>query len=282
MHYRFARTRLFGSPSRQVPEEVVEARLHARAIIDARAARIETPLRITPTALQPDRPATRRRLAPMWIVPALAALAVSLLVLTVGGYALLAPATAEASLALTPGWVAAAGSATQSGESRGAIYAIAAHPGVRASIDGGALVDLPLHVRDIEPGHHVVRFEAGEQYETDLRAVRVTAGAISDLGLIALRLRVAKLHVAAEVGADVWLRGSRGPARRLKGPWPRVLELEPGDYELIAARYGYRSIVRPLHFDAARPSYRVNLQLTPTAWKKHDVWTLDQSDDVEM
>ena len=42
--------------------------------------------------------------------------------------------------------------------------------------------------------------------------------------------------------------------RRSGGPWPRTLDLEPGEYELVVFRAGYRAVVRRLTVSDSSPS----------------------------
>jgi hypothetical protein len=153
---------------------------------------------------------------------------------------------------------------------RGGISALPGHSGVVMIVDGESRGMLPLTLSNLPVGEHTVRFEAGERFRSIERTIVVVDNDVLDLGRIELELIEGSVTVnITDAAAQVWLR-SDDRAAKVVGPWPKVLLLAPGDYELIVARYGYRAQVRPLHIDAADAEQTVEVRLRPTTWLKDD------------
>jgi hypothetical protein len=151
------------------------------------------------------------------------------------------------------------------------LYVDGAHEGITVAVDGVPRGMLPVTLDDLEAGTHRLRFEAGPRFVPVEHSVALLSGERIDFGRVALELRTGQVRVeVTPEQSQVWLRGEEGAARALTGP--RTLELAPGDYELIVARRGYRSVVRPLRVDATRPEQVLRISLKPTDWARDDIW----------
>jgi hypothetical protein len=156
----------------------------------------------------------------------------------------------------------------------GALSALPAHDGILVSVDQRARGRLPLTVDGLAPGVHEVCFDAGHRFEPRCSRVDIHAGETVDLGRIELALIQGSVTVSVnEPHATVWLRSPEGSAP-LAGPWPRAVELPPGDYEIVVAKYGYHSQVRPLHVSAQHAEHAVRFELRPTSWRTVDALEL--------
>jgi hypothetical protein len=76
---------------------------------------------------------------------------------------------------------------------------------------------------------------------------------------------VGHLAISVEtVGARLLLVHKSSRERRvLAGPWPSTLDLDFGDYEVVATRFGHRAAVLRVHLDAAEPDARITVALAP-------------------
>jgi hypothetical protein len=106
--------------------------------------------------------------------------------------------------------------------------------GVTLSLDGATPQSSPL-IREVQPGKHVVRISA-PGYVTDERQVVAIEGALVTFD-IALTAEPAKLLVVARDGAALTIDG------RLQGtcPFPKPLELTPGDHLITLTEHGYET-----------------------------------------
>lgn len=157
----------------------------------------------------------------------------------------------------------------------GRVVALGAHPGITVRIDGVDRGGMPLDAVDLPPGEHELQFSAGERFVPMKKRIVVATGKTVDLGRVSLDLARGRLEVSLTTdGAQVWLRAGGGPPRRLSGPFPSVLELEPGDYEVVASRRGYRSVTRPVRIDAERAEQQLTIELQALDWARRDMWEL--------
>jgi PEGA domain len=194
-------------------------------------ARIEAPppsLRpISRTSIPPYEPPRR---SGWWIAAAAVVLSV------VGAWQLAALRRgAEAQLADTSVAPAAA-------QVRQIVNATSGMHGVSMRVDGEPRGVLPLSVDDLEPGEHTFRFEAPGYVPLE-RHVTLVRGESVDLEDIVLEQKPAKVHVELSPSNAFLLVGKpgAGEGKRYAGPWPRIVEIAPGQYDVMAFRGGYRS-----------------------------------------
>jgi serine/threonine-protein kinase len=136
-------------------------------------------------------------------------------------------------------------------------------PGVRIFVDGVDRGVLPVDLKDVAPGAHKVRFEAGDRYEKLEQNIEVPASGAKDLG--AVKLKVIKGQVTVDLatkGAIVTLVGKRVQKKLPDGPWPIKLDLEAADgWRLVAAKKGFQDFSQELSFDDGRAEKSVTITL---------------------
>jgi hypothetical protein len=109
---------------------------------------------------------------------------------------------------------------------------------------------LPLAVQDLAPGKHEVRFEA-PQHRPVTRTVAIASGNVVDLGQVALEPSTERIRIEL-TPLNAYLQLSHiasGNSQRFAGPWPRILDLRPGIYDVMAFRGGYRTWTMRLRVD---------------------------------
>jgi hypothetical protein len=114
--------------------------------------------------------------------------------------------------------------------------------GVNMVVDSEPRGILPLSLDDLEPGEHQLRFEA-PGYQPLERRVTLVRGETLDLGDIILEVAPSKLHVELSPSNAYLLLGKpgQGEGKRYAGPWPRIIDVPPGRYALMAFRGGFRT-----------------------------------------
>ncbi len=136
-------------------------------------------------------------------------------------------------------------------------------PGVRLFVDGTDRGVLPVDLKDVAPGMHRVRFEAGDRYEKLEQNTEVAAGQQKDLGTIKLKVLKGQVTVdLATKGAIVTLVGKKVQKKLPDGPWPIKLDLEASDgWRLVAAKKGFQDFSQELSFDDGRADKSVTITL---------------------
>src|SRR5262245_25131211 len=115
-------------------------------------------------------------------------------------------------------------------------------PGTRLYVDGNDRGVLPLALHDLTAGKHELRFEA-PKHRPLLRTLMVSAGTMVDLGEVTLAPSTERIRIELTPG-NAYLQLSNletGDNQRFAGPWPRVLDLPSGAYDVMAFRGGYRT-----------------------------------------
>lgn len=135
-------------------------------------------------------------------------------------------------------------------------------PDVRVIVDGVERGTLPVTLRDLEPGVHVVRFEAGEAFGVDERRVMVPEEGMVDLGEVTLdRERVEILIALQSPFASVAVTRFGGLPEPVSGPWPRTIYLPEGKYTLTAAQRGKKPKMVMLDLSLDKPKREIVLRL---------------------
>jgi serine/threonine-protein kinase len=138
--------------------------------------------------------------------------------------------------------------------------------GVRLFLDGTDRGTLPTELKDVAPGSHKTRFEAGDRYEPLEQTVDVVAGQTKDLGTIKLKVLKGQVTVdLATKGASVTLAstGSKKVQKKLPdGPWPIKLDLDTSDgWRLVATKKGFQDFGQDLSFDDGKAEKSVRIEL---------------------
>lgn len=135
-------------------------------------------------------------------------------------------------------------------------------PGVRMIVDGVERGTLPVTVKDLEPGMHEVRFEAGEAFGVDERRVMVPDEGVVDLGEVTLvRERVEVLIALQNPFASVAVTRFGGLPEPVSGPWPRTIYLPEGKYTLTAAQRGKKAKMIMLDLSLDKPKREIVLRI---------------------
>lgn len=142
----------------------------------------------------------------------------------------------------------------------------AVQSGVRLVLDGTDRGMLPLELRDLSPGSHQARFEAGDLYDKLEQSVQVVAGQVTNVGPVKLRVLKGQVKVdLATKGAVVTLvsTGSKKVQKRLPdGPWPIRLDLDAADsWRLVAVKKGFKDFGHDITFDDGRADKSVTITL---------------------
>jgi serine/threonine-protein kinase len=150
---------------------------------------------------------------------------------------------------------------------------IAATPNAKLFVDGTDKGTLPVELKDLAPGAHKLRFEAGDRYEKLEQSVDVESGKLKEIGPI--KLKVLKGQVALELateGAQVKLVDQKKVERKVpEGEWkkqPVKIELDPnGGWKIVATKKGFDDFSQELTFDdgVAEKSIRISLSETGKA-----------------
>ncbi len=129
-------------------------------------------------------------------------------------------------------------------------------------VDGVERGTLPVTVRDLEPGMHDVRFEAGEAFGVQARRVMVPEEGMVDLGEVTLdRERVEVLIALQSPFASVAVTRFGGLPEPVSGPWPRTIYLPEGKYTLTAAQRGKKAQMVMLDLTLDKPKREVVVRL---------------------
>lgn len=134
--------------------------------------------------------------------------------------------------------------------------------GVMATVEGKSWGPLPVSLSHLSPGTHRIRFEAPGYHAVE-RDVLVRAGEMADLDVV---LDPKPVQVVLEVeppNAFVLLSdsGNLGDGRRFPGPWPRIIELEPGNYTFVAFRAGFGTLQRNVDIEPGPKASAVRFEL---------------------
>lgn len=142
------------------------------------------------------------------------------------------------------------------------LSATSEQPDVRMIVDGVERGTLPVTVRDLEPGMHDVRFEAGEAFGVQARRVMVPEEGMVDLGEVTLdRERVEVLIALQSPFASVAVTRFGGLPEPVSGPWPRTIYLPEGKYTLTAAQRGKKAQMVMLDLTLDKPKREVVVRL---------------------
>jgi len=179
--------------------------------------------------------------------------------------------TASESIAASPAEVQQPASATPT--TRQGLALTSSQTGVDVEVDGVKRGTLPLLIDDLTPGEHHLRFSGSKLHRDLKRTVQISAGEIHDLGRIDLELAKVSLRIElTPPSASVVVRKLGSSERqKLKGPWPRSVELEPGDYEVTAYRYGYLPASQNARFKGSAEA-TVELELKPAPTDPDDIY----------
>jgi len=125
--------------------------------------------------------------------------------------------------------------------------------GAHLFIDGKDQGALPLVVHDMTAGKHEIRFEAPLHIPVT-RTLVLTSGQVVDLGDVSLLPKRESIRVElTPMNAYLQLTHTESrDSQRFAGPWPRVLELAPGQYDVMAFRGGYRTWAMRLRVEPGR------------------------------
>jgi serine/threonine-protein kinase len=163
-----------------------------------------------------------------------------------------------------PAPVPAAASAT-------GVKILAATPNAKVFVDGADKGTLPAELKDIAPGSHKLRFEAGDRYEKLEQSVDVEAGKMKEIGPI--KLKVLKGQVALELateGATVKLVDEKKTEKKVpeselkKGPVK--IELDPTkSWKIVATKKGMDDFSQDVSFDDGVAEKTVRIDLSDAA-----------------
>ncbi|HHH28497.1 MAG TPA: PEGA domain-containing protein, partial [Polyangiaceae bacterium] len=133
---------------------------------------------------------------------------------------------------------------------------------VMATVEGESWGPLPVSLSHLPPGTHRIRFEA-PGYHTLEREIAVREGQMIDIDVA---LEPKPVQVVLEVdppNAFVLLSeaGNLAEGRRFPGPWPRILEVEPGTYTFVAFRAGFGTLQRKVEIEPGPKASAVRFEL---------------------
>ncbi|MBK8257793.1 MAG: PEGA domain-containing protein [Polyangiaceae bacterium] len=142
--------------------------------------------------------------------------------------------------------------------------------GAKVFIDGAEKGTLPIDLKDLAPGTHKVRIEAGDRYEKVERSVEIAGGETKDLGTI--KLKVLKGQVVLELGtagANVAIVPDKSKKIEISDKqWksqPVKIELDPGEgYKLIATKKGFDDFKQEISFDDGQAVKTIKIDMTET------------------
>ncbi len=220
-----------------------------------------TTLRPSAVTLRPKQ--IERRSREPWLLAAVAMLAIGGGVwLTAGGPRASVPEPAAASNE-EPSAEEDAEPSEQPDLQQGVVLRTSAD-GVMATVAGKAWGPLPVTLSHLPPGTHRIRFEAPGFHDLE-REVVVRAGEMIDLDVA---LDPEPVQVVLEVeppSAFVLLSdsGNLGEGRRFPGPWPRIIELDPGRYTFVAFRAGFGTLQRTVDVEPGPKASAVRFELPP-------------------
>ena len=221
-----------------------------------------TTLRPSAVTLRPKQ--MQRPSREPWLVAAAAVLA-----LGAGAWLSMSDGTPDAATAATPAAVAPAeaepvdAKADAKPQSQQGVRLRTSAKDVMATVAGEAWGPLPVSLSHLSPGTHRIRFEAAG-YHTLEREVVVQGGRMIDLDVT---LEPKPVQVVLEVeppSAHVLVSesGNLADGRRFPGPWPRILELEPGSYTFVAFRSGFGNVQRKVDIEPGPKAAAVRFELS--------------------
>ena len=150
---------------------------------------------------------------------------------------------------------------------------LAGTPNAKVFVDGTEKGTLPVELKDLSPGSHKLRFEAGDRYDKLEQTVDVETGKLKDVGPI--KLKVLKGQVALELateGAQVKLVDQKKVERKVpEKEWknqPVKIELDPnGGWKIVATKKGFDDFSETVSFDdgVAEKTIRISLSETGKA-----------------
>jgi hypothetical protein len=171
-------------------------------------------------------------------------------------------ASTEASASAGSG-VRQAASAASPGQPQG--FSVGRAPaGTTVIIDGTRREAVPATIRDLGPGIHYLRFEAGDRFNPVERTVEVRRGEIVKLDDVVLPLRMGTLTLHVEVAdAEVTLRhAASGRAKRVEGPFPRTIEIPGHGWEVSVESPGGETRSLDVVFKEGRSSTELRFDQT--------------------
>lgn len=139
---------------------------------------------------------------------------------------------------------------------------------VRVLVDGVDKGTLPIELKDLTPGAHKLRLEAGDAFAPIERTVDVTSGSVLDLGSMSLKVIKGKVTVElATSGADVKLvheQGGRQVEERKVSP-PLTTELDASGWKVVATKKGYEDFTQAVSFDDGSAEKKIVVSLSESA-----------------
>lgn len=206
-----------------------------------------------PVAMPPARPSSAvRRPGAFGKLAAVAGAAMFVVVVSVGSIAVHKRMKAPASAAATSAPRAPATSVVADLPQG---FSVARAPvGTTVIIDGTRREAVPATIRDLTPGVHYLRFEAGERFTSVERTVEIVRGQVAVLDDVVLPLRLGSLtlHIAAKE-ARVSLRHTKtGRAKRVEGPFPVTIDIPGHGWEVIVDAPGKEPQRREVVFKEGR------------------------------
>jgi serine/threonine-protein kinase len=168
------------------------------------------------------------------------------------------------------GSTATAAAATTAEATSAVLKAASDTPGVKVFVDGEDKGTLPIELKNLSPGSHKLRFEAGPDYDKLEQTVDLASGDTKDLGSI--KLKVLKGHLTLELatpGANVLLVSQNDKKVEKKIPealWkspPVKLDIDPEEkWKLVATKKGYEDWSQELSFVDGKADKTVRIELT--------------------
>jgi hypothetical protein len=126
--------------------------------------------------------------------------------------------------------------------------AAASHAGVKLSLDGKDVGELPKEFRDLEPGSHTLRF-AADSFVALEKTITVTKENVLDLGTLSLKVARGKATISSDTpGAKVVL--VNGSTRKAVPQLPITVEFDASEsWQIQATKDGYEEFRQPITFE---------------------------------
>jgi hypothetical protein len=139
--------------------------------------------------------------------------------------------------------------------------AAASHAGVKLSIDGKDVGELPKEFRDLEPGSHALRFTA-DGFVALEKTITVTKENVLDLGTLSLKVARGKATISSDTpGAKVVL--VNGSTRKAVPQLPITVEFDAAEsWQIQATKDGYEEFRQPITFEDGQAVKTFTVTLT--------------------
>lgn len=134
--------------------------------------------------------------------------------------------------------------------------------GARLFIDGREVGAAASVRHALPPGKHRLVVKAPGHLPLE-REIAIEAGEVLTLEELVLTPERRRLVIEVEPeSAYVMIsRGGELEGRRYAAPWPRILEVEPGKYTIVAFRQGLKTVLRPVDIPSDREQVAVRIRL---------------------